>query len=268
LQSSLAKCQQAISEQAYDDAKAGSDQARASIAQANAAVKTAQINLDYSEIKAPITGYIGPSLITEGALATAQQAQAMAIIRQLDPIYVDLSQSSSEAGFLQNNLMKKRMDDESPKQYSVNLELGADGSNYPEQGALDATDLAVNEETGTIRLRTLFPNPNRVLLPGMFVRASVAEIGTSEAIIVPQMAVKIQPNGAKAVWIANAQNMAEKRFVQTSVTYKNNWILTGGLNTGDRVLLDGTMMMQPGAPLDITMVSGMDDSSNESENQK
>lgn len=248
--------QQAISAQEYDDAKAGAEQARAVIAQMQAALKTAQINLDYSEVKAPISGYIGPSLVTEGALVSAQQAQAMAVIRQMDPIYVDLSQSSSETGILQASLMNMRMEDEEPTTYDVSLMVGANESHYPHTGALDATDLAVNEATGTIRLRTVFPNPNRALLPGMFVKASVSEIGETNEIIVPQKAVKIEPNGTKSVWVANGQNMAEKRPVQTGSTYQNNWIILSGLSAGDRVLIDGTMMLQPGAPLNVTMVDG------------
>ena len=240
----------AVSEQEYDDARATLDQARAGVALAEAEVKTAKINLDYTKVYAPISGYISPSGVTKGALVTAQQESALATIRQLDPVYVDMSQAAAEAQGFQERLAKSRMGEPEKAQFEVTLYLGSSGDTYPFKGKLDATDLAVDMQTGAIRLRSVFPNPDNILLPGMFVRASIEDVAQSKAIVVPQKAVQILPGGEKSLWVINDQNKAEQRSVRTGASYQNHWIILNGLSTGERVIVDGTMMLQPGAGVD------------------
>ncbi|MGK0268718.1 MAG: RND family efflux transporter MFP subunit [Paraglaciecola sp.] len=237
----------AVSEQAFDSAKASVAKAKAAVALSRAEVKTAKINLDYTKVHAPISGYISPSTVTEGALVTAQQQTTLATIRQLDPVYVDLSQLAANAKTLQQSLMTHRVTKGQEAKFEVTLLLGNNDLVYPQKGSLYATDLAVDENTGTIRLRSIFPNPNGALLPGMFVRGTIEEIGIQETIIVPQKAVSIEADGSKAVWIVDANNIANKRAVITSGTYKNNWVIKSGLKTGDTIIVVGAMMLQPGA---------------------
>jgi len=237
----------AVSQQEFDNASASVKQARAAISLAQAEVKTAKINLDYTKVYSPITGYIGPSAVTEGALVTAQQEMALATVRQLDPVYVDLSQSAAEAQQLQERLMKSRMDLDSSEVFEVTILLGNAGDTYPRKGTLDATDLAVDENTGTIQLRSVFPNPNGFLLPGMFVRATIEEIGEQKSIIVPQKAVSINQDGSKSIWVVGQDNTAVKRDVRTGSSYQNNWVIMNGLNPGDKVITKGTMMLREGA---------------------
>jgi len=237
----------AISEQEFDNAKASLAQAKAAVALAEAEVKTAKINLNYTKVYAPISGYIGPSAVTQGALVTAQQQGALAIIRQLDPIYVDLSQSASSAQELQEQLFSSRMSDGDESQFEVKILLNNEGDTYPQPGVLYATDLAVDENTGTIRLRSIFPNPNALLLPGMYVRATIEDLGSQDTIIVPQKAVSIETDGSKSVWIVDENNTANKRVVVTSSSYENNWVIDSGLRAGDKVVVEGTMMLRSGA---------------------
>ncbi|MGK0306468.1 MAG: RND family efflux transporter MFP subunit [Gammaproteobacteria bacterium] len=233
----------AVSEQEFDSAKASVAQAEAAVSLARAEVKTAKINLDYTKVYAPISGYISPSTVTDGALVTAQQQAALATIRQLDPVYVDLSQSAADAKTLQLSLMTRGED----AKFEVTLLFGNNDFIYPHKGSLYATDLAVDENTGTVRLRSVFPNPNAALLPGMFVRATIDKMEIQETIIVPQKAVSIEADGSKAVWIVDVNNIASKRAVVTNSTYKNNWVIKSGLKTGDTVIVAGTMMLQPGS---------------------
>ena len=237
----------AVSGQEYDNAKATLDQAQAAVSLAQAEVKTAKINLDYTKVYAPISGYISPSGVTKGALVTAQQENALATIRQLDPVYVDLSQAAVEAKNFQERLMRSRMNKSDKAEYEVTLYMGSTGETYPHKGKLDATDLAVDMQTGSIRLRSVFPNPDIILLPGMFVRASIEDAGQSKEIVIPQKAARINPDGEKTVWVIDAQNKAEQRNIRTGATYENNWVVLSGLEVGDKVITDGTMMLRPGA---------------------
>jgi RND family efflux transporter MFP subunit len=236
-----------VSEQAFDSAKASVAKANAAVALSRAEVKKAKINLDYTKVYAPISGYISPSTVTKGALITAQQQTALATIRQLDPVYVDLSQSAADAKTLQQSLMTSRMTKGEDAKFEVTLYFGNNDFIYPHKGSLYATDLAVDENTGTIRLRSIFPNPNAALLPGMFVRGTIEEMGIEETIIVPQKAVSIEADGSKAVWIVDVNNIANKRAVVTSGTYKNNWVIKSGLKTDDTIVVVGAMMLQPGS---------------------
>lgn len=244
----------AISEQEFDNAKASLAQAQAAVALAQAELETAKINLDYTKVYAPISGYIGPSTVTVGALVTAQQEAALATIRQLDPVYVDLSQSADEAQHLQEKLMTKHMTEGDEAHFEVTILLGTNDNTYPEKGVLYATDFAVDENTGTIQLRSIFPNPDGILLPGMFVRATIEEAGIQKTIIVPQKAVSIETDGSKSVWIVDSDNTANKRAVLTSTSYENNWVISSGLSAGDKVIIEGTMMLQPGVKVDPTNI--------------
>jgi RND family efflux transporter MFP subunit len=254
-----------VSEQKFDSAKASVAQAEAAVSLAWAEVKTAKINLDYTKVYAPISGYISPSTVTDGALVTAQQQTALATIRQLDPVYVDLSQSAADAKTLQQSLMTSRMNKVEDAKFEVTLLFGNNDFVYPHKGSLYATDLAVDENTGTIRLRSVFPNPNAALLPGMFVRATIDEIGIQETIIVPQKAVSIEADGSKAVWIVDSNNIASKRAVVTNNTYKNNWVIKSGLKTGDTVIVVGAMMLQPGAKVIPKNIKSKDSNSTSSD---
>lgn len=240
----------AVSELEYDDAKAALDQAQAAVSLAQAEVKTAKINLEYTKVYAPISGYISPSGVTKGALVTAQQESALATIRQLDPVYVDLSQAAAEAKKFQERLMKTRMNNTDKSQYEVTLYLGSFGETYPHRGTLDATDLAVDTQTGAIRLRSVFPNPDIILLPGMFVRASIEDVGRSKAIIIPQKAVQLTPGGDKTVWVINDRGKTEKRSVRTGATFQNHWIILNGLEVEEKVIVEGTMMLREGIQVD------------------
>ncbi len=241
--------QEAVSAREYDDAVAAADQAKAEVALAEAEVQTAKINLDYTKVYAPISGYIGPSGVTEGALVTAQQETALATIRQLDPVYVDLSQGAAEARQIQERIMMDRLEGNPRQEYKVFLLLGNGRETYPHEGALDATDLAVDPQTGTIRLRSVFPNPNVALLPGMFVRASLELAEAEKAIVVPQKSVLIQPDGAKSVWVIGENDTAEQRKIRTGAPHQNNWVVLDGLVAGDRVIVEGTMNLREGAPI-------------------
>lgn len=239
--------QEAVSAQEYDDAVAGVAQAKAAIALAEAEVQTAKINLDYTKVYAPISGYIGPSSVTEGALVTAQQETALSTIRQLDPVYVDLSQAAAEARKIQERIMMDRISGNPKTEYKVFLLLGNSGETYPHEGTLDATDLAVDPQTGTIRLRSVFPNPDVALLPGLFVRASLEMVGDTKAIVIPQKSVRIQPDGATSAWVIDENDQAKQREVRTGAPYQNNWVILDGLDTGDRVIVEGTMNLRAGA---------------------
>ena len=240
-----------VSQQQFDDAEAELNQSRAAISLAEAKVRRAQINLDYTEVRSPISGYIGPSAVTRGALVTALQPQALATVRQLDPVYVDLSQTATEARRLQERLLRARAGGEADKTYEVTLYLGNSPQPYGEVGTLDATDLAVDPRTGAIRLRSVMPNPDRILLPGLFVRASIEAAGKTEALLVPQKCVRIEPDGSKSVWIVSSEQTAIKQAIETGATYQGHWVVEGGLNPGDQVIVEGRMNLQPGAALEV-----------------
>ena len=240
-----------VSQQQFDDAEAELNQSRATISLAEAKVRRAQINLDYTEVRAPISGYIGPSAVTRGALLTALQPLPLATVRQLDPVYVDLSQTAAEARLLQERLLRARAEGKPEKSYKVTLYLGNSEKAYSETGTLDATDLAVDPRTGAIRLRSVVPNPGRILLPGLFVRASVEEVGETKKLLVPQRSVLIEPDGSKAIWVVAADNTATKQGIVTGASYKGHWVVHQGLKSGDRVIVEGRMNLREGASLEL-----------------
>ncbi|MGJ3243587.1 MAG: efflux RND transporter periplasmic adaptor subunit [Opitutales bacterium] len=239
---------EAISQQQYDDARFAREQAVAVASRAEAEVQLAEINLAYTEVRSPLSGFIGPSGVTKGALVTARQAMPLATVRQLDPVYVDITQAVSETRALRQRLMAAREDGaETP--FEVRLYLESGGEAYPLKGRLDATDPAVDPRTGAIRLRTVFPNPDNSLLPGMFVEAAIDGANGDAAILVPQKSVRIGPSGDKQVWVVGPDNQARRQTIRTDGTYDNNWIVREDLQAGDRVIVEGTMGLREGAPV-------------------
>lgn len=235
----------AVSQEGNDDAAAALKQAEAVVAMDKAALQTARINLNYTRVTAPIGGRIGRSSVTQGALVTANQATALATIRQLDPIYVDVTQSSAELLRLKRALNKG--DVQRPNELSTQVELILeDGSEYAHKGTLEFSEVTVDESTGSVTLRALFPNPDQQLLPGMFVRARVQEGMKENAVLVPQMAVSRDNTGNASVMILNDSDQVEQRPVDITRAVGNRWLVQNGLTTGDRVIVDGLQKVRPG----------------------
>lgn len=241
----LAK-EQAIAEQDYTDAAAAARQARAAVAQSRAALSTAEINLRYTRVPAPITGRIGRSLVTEGALVTDNQGEPLAVISVLDPIYVDIQQSSADMLRLRRQLASSGTG--APLTAEVSLKLD-DGSTYGLTGVVEFTEVTVDPATGTVTLRARFPNPQGILLPGMFVRASFAQAQVGNAYLVPQVAVTRDPRGGAQVLLVGKGDRAVVRQVTATQTRGSDWIVTAGLRPGDRVITQGTGKARPGKPV-------------------
>ncbi|MDP3694914.1 MAG: efflux RND transporter periplasmic adaptor subunit [Desulfocapsaceae bacterium] len=235
----------AVSQQEYDDVSALLKQVEADVAVSQAAVDTARINLDYTSVKAPISGRIGRSTVTDGALVTANQTAPMATIQQLNPVYVDVTQSSAELLRLKRNLANGEIKGKNEGQAKVKLLL-EDGSAYPQEGTLKLSEVAVEQETGSVTLRALFPNPDQLLLSGMFVRAILEEGTKEDAILVPQRGVSRSPNGSAMVMVVGAEEKVEPRVIKVSQTVGDNWLVSDGLQAGDRVILEGIQKARPG----------------------
>jgi membrane fusion protein (multidrug efflux system) len=238
----------AVSRQEFDDADALLKQAVADVAVNQAAVESARINLDYTSVKASISGRIGRSTVTNGALVTENQAAAMATIQQLDPVYVDVNQSSAELLRLKRNLGSGEINGKNNDQAKVKLLL-EDGSPYPQEGILKFSEVTVEQSTGSITLRALFPNPKQLLLPGMFVRAIVQEGVSEEAILIPQRGVTRNPKGDAMVMLVGAEEKVEPRVIKVSRTVGDSWLVTEGVKAGDRVILEGLQKARPGTPV-------------------
>ena len=236
---------EAISQQDYTDAVAAERQARAQVALNSAQLETARINVRFTRVPAPITGRIGRSAVTTGALVTANQPDPLAVIQRLDPIYVDIQQSSADLLALRRSLAG---DGTAPATAAVELTL-PDGSRYGNTGRLQFTESVVDPNTGTVTLRATFPNPQGLLLPGMFVRARIVQEVDTDAILVPQQAVTRDPQGNASVLVVGAGNKAELRPIKTSRTQGANWIVTDGLKPGDKVITQGTGKARPGQPV-------------------
>ncbi|MDB5655445.1 MAG: efflux transporter periplasmic adaptor subunit [Tardiphaga sp.] len=237
---------QAVSQQDYDDAAAMSAEAVADIASARASVEQAQINLAYTKVMAPISGRIGRSSVTPGALVTASQATALATVTQLDPIYVDVTQSAGTLLRLRRELAAGTLQASGPNQAKVDLML-EDGTKYEKQGTLQFSEVNVDETTGTVLLRAIFPNPDHLLLPGLYVRAELQEGTNNGALLVPQQAVSHNTHGDATALIVGADNKVVLKIIQTSRALGNDWVVTGGLAVGDRVIVDGLQKAKPGA---------------------
>lgn len=236
----------AISQQDYDDVQATLNQAKAGVSVAKAAVETASINLKYTRVLAPIDGVISKSTVTEGALVNAGQADILADILQLDPIYVDVSQSADE--LLQLRRQMKNGQVTAVDAAKVRLLLD-DGSVYEHEGLLQFTEVGVNESTGTVNLRAQFPNPDRLLLPGMFVRTQVEEGLRSNAILVSQRGITRDRTGAATAMVVNAEGMVEQRQLITGRAIGDQWLILDGLTVGDQVIVEGLQKVKPGIPV-------------------
>ncbi|RYA52312.1 MULTISPECIES: efflux RND transporter periplasmic adaptor subunit [unclassified Enterobacter cloacae complex] len=231
---------QYVSKQEYDQAVATAQQADASVVAAKAGVESARINLAYTKVTSPINGCIGKSSVTEGALVTNGQSTALATVQQLDPIYVDVTQSSSDFMRLKQQTSLQKGDTS-----SVEL-LMENGQPYPLKGTLQFSDVTVDESTGSITLRALFPNPQHMLLPGMFVRARIDEGTQPDAILVPQQGVTRTPRGDATVLVVNDKNQVESRTVVAPQAIGDRWLITEGLKNGDRVIISGLQKVRPG----------------------
>ena len=233
----------AISRQDLENAQTSAQQAQADVAAQQAALRTAQIDLARTTIRAPITGRIGRSVFTTGALVSAAQTDALATIQRIDPIYVDIQQSSSDLLKLRQQVMAGQLTRDGNARVKLKLE---DGSDYGPEGTLRFADVTVDPNTGSQVIRALFPNPNGLLLPGMFVRASLAQGTDQNAILVPQRAVTRDEKGKATVMVIGADTKVQPRVLQTSRTIGDNWLVTGGLKAGDKVIVEGGMMLRPG----------------------
>ncbi len=238
----------AVSKQDYDDANAALKQAEADVEAGKAALETARINLDYTKVTAPISGRIGRSSVTNGALVTANQSAALATIQQLSPIYVDVTQSSAELLRLKRDMASGLMKSEGEAQAKVRLLL-EDGSAYPLTGILKFSEVTVDQSTGSIILRAVFPNPKQTLLPGMFVRAILEEGVNEHAILVPQRGVSRDPGGNATVMVVGSEEKVEPRGIKVLRTVGENWLVSDGLKAGDRVILEGLQKARPGTPV-------------------
>lgn len=238
----------AVSQQELDEARANRNAGRAQVAAAEAAVDTARINLEYTTIEAPINGRIGRSTVTAGALVTANQTGSLVTIRQLDPIYVDLTQSYDELQTLRAAMANGNLETVGQDKASVKL-AQQNGKVYRHNGTLQFSEYAVDEATGSVTLRALFPNPDGALLPGMFVRAQLPQATRENAILVPQKGVSREPNGQATALVIGDNNTVEKRNVTTEKAVSSQWLIRDGLKAGDRLIVDGLQKIRAGAPV-------------------
>lgn len=235
----------AVSKQEFDAAVAAEKAAQAQVAAARAALRTADINLGYATVTAPISGRIGRSLVTEGALVSATESTQLATIQQINPLYVNLTQSASEVMQLQQALRAGKLDRSGANAARVEILLD-NGQPYAENGRLLFTDLTVDPGTGQVSLRAEVPNPNLLLLPGMYVRVRLQQAQVDNAILLPQQAVT-RDSGGNTVLTVNADGTVAPKQVQIAGGKDNQWIVTGGLNPGDKVMVDGSMKLMLGA---------------------
>ncbi|EDD0152454.1 multidrug efflux RND transporter periplasmic adaptor subunit AcrA [Salmonella enterica subsp. enterica serovar Typhimurium] len=244
---------QYISKQEYDQALADAQQATAAVVAAKAAVETARINLAYTKVTSPISGRIGKSSVTEGALVQNGQASALATVQQLDPIYVDVTQSSNDFLRLKQELANGSLKQENGKA-KVDL-VTSDGIQFPQSGTLEFSDVTVDQTTGSITLRAIFPNPDHTLLPGMFVRARLQEGTKPTALLVPQQGVTRTPRGDATVLVVGADNKVETRQIVASQAIGDKWLVTDGLKAGDRVVVSGLQKVRPGAQVKVQEIT-------------
>lgn len=237
--------QQAISKQDYTNAVAQARQADASVAQNNAAVRSAQINLRFTRVPAPITGRIGLSNVTEGALVTANQTDSLTTITRLDPVFVDIQESASDLLALRQSLVQGGA---APTTAQVRIKL-PDGSFYGYTGTVEFSQVLVDQTTGTVTIRARFPNPQSLLLPGMFVTAQFAQAIDTSAFLVPQPGVTRDPKGNATVWVVGPGNRAVQRTVVAERTQGTYWVVTQGLAAGEKVITQGTANLRDGAQI-------------------
>ncbi len=238
----------AVSQQEFDDVTGAHLQAEADVKYWKAAVETARINLGYTRVTAPISGRIGKSSVTVGALATANQPAAFTSIQQLDPVYVDATQSSVNLLKLQRAVASGRVNSKGPDQTKVRLVL-EDGTPYSQEGTLKFSDVTVDPSTGSFILRMVFPNPKATLLPGMYARALVQEGVAEQAILAPQQGVSRDPKGNAYVLLVDARNTVEMRMITTERAIGDRWLVSAGLKSGDRMIVEGLQKVRPGVPV-------------------
>ncbi|HSG61432.1 MAG TPA: efflux RND transporter periplasmic adaptor subunit, partial [Pseudomonadales bacterium] len=242
----------AISKQDFDEAEAAYKEALANVTVADAAINTAKINLEYTEVLAPISGRIGKSTVTAGALVTANQGTTLATIQQLDPINVDIVQSSVQMLKLKSKLRSGALERNDNAQVTLVLE---DGTVYDQKGTLRFAEVSVDESTGSVTLRAEFPNPDSVLLPGMYVRANLATGTDPHAILVPQRAITRNTKGEAIAMVVNADNKVEMRVVKTAEVIDHQWRIVDGLVAGDKLIVEGLQKVRPGAQVTTKLLS-------------
>ena len=237
-----------ISQQAYDDTNAALQQAEADVASGKATAELARINLAYTRVLSPISGRIGKSTVTQGALVTANQPTALATVQQLDPINVDITQSSSEMMRMKRALAAGSLKSAGAEQTKVSLLL-EDGSTYPLEGKLAFSEATVDPGTSSVTLRAVFPNPNRDLLPGMYVRAVIEEGLKEQAIVVPQQGVSHDAKGNAVALVVNAEGKVEPRILKIDQAVGNKWLVSDGLKAGEQLIVEGLQKARPGSPV-------------------
>ena len=245
----------AVSKQENDDAIAARARAEADVAAARAQVDNAKINVVYTQVLSPITGRIGRALVTEGALVTSEQPSPLATVQQLDPIYVDITQSSTEMLRLQRQLASGELVKTDDNQAEVGLTL-EDGTLYAERGRLKVSEVSVDPSTGSVVLRAVFPNPKRELLPGMFVRAQLTRGTRSAALLVPQRGVSHNTQGDATVLLVDKDDKVAEKVVTADRAINGEWLITAGLKSGDRVIVDGLQRAKPGSQVKPVPATG------------
>ena len=235
----------AVSKQQYDDAVASQQQAEADVASAKAAIETAGINLVYTKVLAPISGRVGRSTVTEGALVTTDQTAALATVQQLDPIYVDVTQSTTQLLRLQRELANGQLQSASADQAMVKLVFD-DGTEYSQPGKLLFSEVTVDHGTGSVTMRAVFPNPQRQLLPGMFVHARLVEGVSDQALLVPQQGVSRNQRGEPTALVVGQDNKVEMRVLKVDRAIGDKWLVLDGVKAGDKVVVEGLQKALPG----------------------
>jgi membrane fusion protein (multidrug efflux system) len=244
----------AVSRQDYDNAVASQAEAKADVASAKASVETARINLVYTKVLSPIAGRSGRSAFTEGALVTASQTTDLVVIQQLDPIYVDVTQPSTLLLRLKRELASGKLTKSGENQALVRLAL-EDGSEYSQSGKLKFTEVTVDQGTGSVTLRAEFPNPDNILLPGMFVHEQIEEGIDPTALLVPQQGITHDSKGEPTAMVLNADNKAELRVLKTDRAVGDQWLVSNGLKTGDKVIVVGLQSIKPGQAVDAKPIT-------------
>jgi membrane fusion protein (multidrug efflux system) len=245
----------AVSKQDNDDAIAARARAEADVAAARAQLEAARINLVYTKVLSPISGRIGRALVTEGALVTSGQESALATVQQLDPIYVDITQSSTQMLRLQRQLESGELVKDEKNEAEVSLTL-EDGTPYPERGKLQFAEVSVDPGTGSVLLRAVFPNPRRQLLPGMFVRAQLTQGKREGALLVPQRGVSRNQRGEATVLVVGKDDKVEERIVTADRVINGEWLITNGLSPGERVIVDGLQRVRTGMQVRAVSIDG------------
>jgi len=249
----------AVSKLDYDNAMQQVALSEADLASSQATLKTAQINLGYATVRSPITGQSGVSNVTAGALVTANQATPLVTIQQMNPMYVDISQSSADMLRLRHQIQSGSLSKPDSTNFSLTLE---DGSSYPYQGHLEFSNASVDATSGSVILRAVIPNPAGLLLPGMYVKSKLTQGVVNDAMLLPQQAVTHDPKGNAVVLVVATDGTVSQRIIQTGATQGDKWIVTGGLENGEQVILEGSQKAKPGSKVHATVATPTDGAAN------